>query len=649
MSHRLASLLAATALIAPGGLGAQQPATAQVEFDAATALGDKGDHAGALAIWERLEARPKISKRTRAVARARKGRALFALGRTDEAIAAARAGLADLPTTDPTLLDERYETHLALGRMSEAAIDYASAADEYAKAEALGTTPVAKLSALHGLAATQTFIDPVAAGLALDRADRLMTGLTADPVVAASFVRRRGLVHLNRGDFAGARLHSARAVKLLGGLTLRLDSNDVSARNDAALAYLLGGDPDKARNYLAYTGAGRMPKGAFDPGTQMTVPDCGGEEGLKPADMAVVEFTVGDDGQVVLATPIYAAGGPPVALAFAREARGWSWSPEQVAAMPKFLRYRARVEMRCSTGFERPSVAGLLAADLDGWLATRGAPTAPAGGSDAGRVAGQRAALAAAEQAGANGPGLIAALARLSDNSAVPREERHAAAARALALAVAQGAPVNARLSLQLRERTSSVAEPWRNGGPRRLLNPLLSDPAYAADPRARAALRVLVADAEKKEAARTLLAQVRDDEALAANDPFRVGALVRLASLEHAAGDPAAARAAFASSGLAANQCAIVDKPPKLVRAGGSYPQEAVGWGFEGWTQTQFDIDADGRVRGERAILSYPPFVFSKAGAQTMAGARYEKSFRPDGGLGCGAQTGRVRFQMPG
>ena len=48
-----------------------------------------------------------------------------------------------------------------------------------------------------------------------------------------------------------------------------------------------------------------------------------------------------------------------------------------------------------------------------------------------------------------------------------------------------------------------------------------------------------------------------------------------------------------------------------------------------------------------ERAILSYPAFVFIKAGVATMRGARYAKTFRPDGGLGCGALTQRVRFTM--
>ena len=144
-------------------------------------------------------------------------------------------------------------------------------------------------------------------------------------------------------------------------------------------------------------------------------------------------------------------------------------------------------------------------------------------------------------------------------------------------------------------------------------------------------------------------LQAVADDKGLAANDPMRVGALIRLASLQQQAGDPVAARATFNRSGLAASQCAILDAPPRFLSAGGTFPDEARIWGFEGWTRTQFDVGPDGKVFNERAVLSYPPFVFTKAGTQTVAGARYTKTFRPDGGVGCGGLSQNVRFKMPG
>ncbi|MGK3871062.1 hypothetical protein ABI004_14930, partial [Enterococcus faecium] len=78
--------------------------------------------------------------------------------------------------------------------------------------------------------------------------------------------------------------------------TQRIDVRDVSVRSDAAIAYLLGGNETEARRYVAMTGAGATSIGLIDPGVAMVPPDCGGEAGLKPDDMAVVEFSIADDG-----------------------------------------------------------------------------------------------------------------------------------------------------------------------------------------------------------------------------------------------------------------------------------------------------------------------------------------------------------------
>ena len=77
-------------------------------------------------------------------------------------------------------------------------------------------------------------------------------------------------------------------------------------------------------------------------------------------------------------------------------------------------------------------------------------------------------------------------------------------------------------------------------------------------------------------------------------------------------------------------------------------FPQEAQAWGFEGWTQMQFDVAADGRVLRQRAVISYPPFVFDKASSNLVKDLRFEKTYRPDGGLGCGGDTRRIVFRLP-
>ncbi len=643
----MVAALALASVAAGGSAGAQQPArTIQQDFEAAGELDAGADKNAALAAWEALERRVGANPRSRAIVLVRKSAALMALDRRDEAVAAARQGLAGLPAKDATLREDRFRAYLNLAGVAHIGLDYASAADAYRLAEQQAETPGEKLSALRGLIQTATFTDPAAATAASARADALLAGNAVDNTLKADFASLRAILALNRGDLPRATAESMAAVKLLGGLTPQTDTRDVAARSNAAIALLLSGNTAEARRYMAMSGAGRVTTGNFDFGAAMTPPDCGGEANLKPADMAVLQISIGDDGSVLIASPIYAAGGPEVALAFARAARQWSWTTDQVKAIPPFLRFNARVELRCNMAFERPSVADGLMADLVAWSTARGAPIADEPDNPALALPGQRAALETAAPDAA-----LPALVALIRSPVVPREEKVVLAQRALRLAQAAKAPPTGQLALDLAARTNGSADMWGRGVFDRAVSPLLAQAPYAADPQSRAALRLLLADADRGGASRAssaLLTQVADDAALPANDPLKVGALIRLASIAQQRGDEAAAKAAFARSGLAANQCALVDDPPKLVRSGGTFPTEALSWGFEGWTRTQFDVAADGSVQGSRAIVSYPPFIFTKAGVATIAGARYAKSFRPDGGLACGANTLNVRFQLP-
>lgn len=631
-----------------GAAAAQAPMTVQQQFEAATTISAGTDKAAALAAWTALETRIANNPRTLAVVRIRKSSVLLWLDRKDEAAAAARAGLAALPASDASLTEDRFDAQLILARIAQASLDYATAASEFRAAEATAASPGDKLAAAMGAADTAIFVDPAAAQAALDRLDALLAANKSDAVVRAQVARVHGLLDLNEGHFKEARKQSMAAVELFGGLTQRTDLNDVAARSDTALASMLSGDSDTARKYMAYTGAGHIPDGSFNPAVQMTPPDCGGEAGLKPADMAVVEFSIGEDGSVIQAAPIYAAGGGAVALEFARAAQRWSWTAEQVKQLPRFFRYRARVEMRCSTGFTRPSIGRALNAALIGWLADKGATIPDA--ADIGAVAalpGQRAALARAPE----GLAVVAASLPLLENPVLPAEDKHAIAVRALAIADANGVPPLARLSLDLAARTTAKQEGRHAKSYRTDLTAMLQAPRYAGDPRARAAIKLFLAESGNRhpdQQTRDWLREIGDDPALEKSDAMKIAALMQIASIEQRDGDIAAAKTAFDRTGLTADQCALIDAPPKLLSAGGTFPEEAVSWGFEGWTLTQFDIAADGRIQNERAIVSYPPFIFTKAGVQTMAGARYAATYRPGGGLGCGAQMQRVKFLLP-
>ncbi|MEG3082509.1 hypothetical protein U1707_02535 [Sphingomonas sp. PB2P12] len=659
------ALVGAGMMLAAGGLvpaGAQTPTTTlQQDFDAAAALDAAPDRAASLAAWEKLEARTKSGSRSRGIVLVRKAPTLFALNRADDSVKAARAGLALLPADDASLAEDRTRAFLILGQVAIDTLDYAGAVTALQQAEASAISTPDKLGAMLSLVGAQIFIDPPAAAATLERSDAVVATMKLDKSAAARFARARTILKLNTGDIGGARASALQAIRLLGGLeTNKIDVMAASARSDAAIAFLLGGNADEARRYMAYTGAGRMVKGSFDPAAEMRSPDCGGEAGLKPQDVAVVEFDIASDGTIDRAAPIYAAGGGQVALEFARAVKGWSWPADKVQAIPAFYRYHVRVEMRCSTAFERPSISGGLDGVLEQWLTSKGVAVAPApSGPQAAAVAGQRADLAAATAQSPSSLRTLAAIYRLTSNPTVAREERAALYARGLAIATANDAPPSARLTFDLPGRIDAVTDIWKPGVYQRTLTPMVSEPVYANDPQARAAIRLMIVDgtvsrtrkSDKNDTSIVLLRQVVDDMALQPNDPLRVGALIRIASIEERNGQIDAARATFAASGLTPSQCAIMDAPPKMVSMPGSeaFPMEAQRWGFEGWTQVQFDVGADGTVINERALLSYPPFIFSEAGKKFFTRVKFAKTYRPDGGLGCGATINRLSFKLPG
>ena len=109
-----------------------------------------------------------------------------------------------------------------------------------------------------------------------------------------------------------------RAKDRLGGMSTRVDLADIVARSDLGIAALLAGREDEARRALAYAGAGYQQTG-FDPGGRMEPPPCG--NGLEPGDVAVVEFSIRNDGSVGYATPIYSSRHGEVAIAFAAAVR----------------------------------------------------------------------------------------------------------------------------------------------------------------------------------------------------------------------------------------------------------------------------------------------------------------------------------------
>lgn len=643
----LALLLATTA--------AAQTPTVQQRFEAARTKLDADDAAGALVELEALEtflqaqARPNLTNI--AITRAQKAETLLKLGRPAEAKAAARAALTGEELGKPALRAVRDNVRLTLAGLMDGDLDHAAAAAEYSRIVADTDHAMTRTVALIGAARASMFTDPAAA---LTRIDQALALAEADGAVGkkelANVLGLKGRILLNGGRDAEARAALVRAVQLRGGLTPRVTQADVSLRADAAIAMLRLGQAEDARKYLAYTGAGRT-EVQLDPPVEMPLPPCG-EDGIEPRDSAVIEFTILSDGRVIAARPVFASRTGEAAYVFARAVEQWSWNPENAAKVKPFFRLATRAELRCTTKTTRPPLTIAFEATSKAWFDAKGVKP-PVALPDADRLLELRPRLAAA---GAPSPERLAVLDWLALNSVVEDAERVTHAAEAVRLAEQIGAPVETRFLLAL-NHASTVAEQssvsWRGRAARltEMLEQVRARPDFV-DPAMQAVLNLSLATGygAQKRAAEELAAlkTVAEAPGLSPKHPLKVGALVQLANLYAAQKSLEQARDMYALTGLSAQQCALVDGGPVMMKSGsGHFPTEAMAWGFEGWTSLEYDVAADGTVRNSRAVAAFPPRVFVKASEDLARSVRYRVSYRPQGDLACTAMDRRVRFRI--
>ena len=623
----------AAAIVAAAG-SAGHAGTIQEAFDAATAAYSAGRWADAAAAYTALAARAPPHGRSAAIIGVRHGVALGRLGQSAAAAAMLTDALAALPGDDASLAVDRYEGQLALAKADEATFAPVAARSAFMAAEQIAPDADARLNAIAATARVETYLDPAAAVVTIDRALALAPSAAPGKPVAAQLHTIRGRALLNAGQVAAARSELNRAVDLLGGLGFKVGFADVAARSDLAIAALLAGDKADAKRYLAYSGAGTLDDG-FARGANMEPPDCGAATGLRPDDVAVIEFGIGSDGTVAFATPVYVSRPGPQTVEFARAVAGWSWAPDKLAKIPPLLRATTRIELRCSTASERPTMAAGLDVTVRRWFAAQGAAISSTGVAATDLVAARRQLNA--------GTAMTAAAAQfaIADNGAAPEAERRAAAAAWSSAVLAADPPPMVRVAARL----AGIAAAEKPSRP--LATPpvagLVDDPAVAADPAALNTLRLLLADRYLQRrapaAARPLAAAVIADGRLSPADPLRAAAQLRLSAIALAAGDVAAARAAFEATGLSEAQCALTEPAPVVTRRSASandYPPEAIDWRISGWAVTELDIRADGTTDHVRTTVAYPPFVFGPPTVKIGGSARFTASYRPNGGAGC-------------
>lgn len=652
----LAAALAASAPAVPPTAPAPAPIqNAQAAFDAATAAQESRNYTQAIAMFEALETRPGMNRTSQVmgIILIRKGLCLLEIDRLDDAWKALERGLALVRTDSPNFRADLYQARIGLGRIAFLREAMEQAMAEFAIADALAVDAPDHIRVkLHMVRATMFDTDDTAVRIA----DEALTLARATPTIKkddlASVLTLHARALMNHGRAKDAYAELQQALSKQGGLKTKISISDAQTRSDLAIAALLTGDKDEARKYMAYTGAGRIEEAPFRSATSLAPPACDSDADLRPEDSVIVEFNIRDDGSVGYATPIYATRPGRGAQAMANAVLAWSWRPADVVKIPLFYRLVTRIELRCSTSASRPATANLLAADALRWLATAGAKPVRIERSEAESLAPLKAELAAREAAG-GGVAAIPVLVALGNNPVMAPADRIQRLTRAHDIAVTAGAPVTVRTWLDililLANHDSDHIDDYRAG-----LRALMAEPAIVADAKASNVIRLLIAEPRFRSPppadAIALVTQVAGDGRLATNDPLRVGALVRLAALEIAAGNPAAARSAYARTGLDEQQCALLDAPPALLKThadSNDYPLEALRWGFEGWVRVEYDITAEGRTTQPRAIIAYPPFVFRDAAVGMARDFRYSQSYRPGGSAACSGEQQGINFVM--
>jgi tetratricopeptide (TPR) repeat protein len=650
---------------------AQQPdrpnnqTSMQSQFDSATEAWDRDDCATALPIFAKLAIDPRIKVGSIAAAAiaVRRGDCFAQMGKSEEGEQLILTGLPQLKAAGASFSDEVAQAESQLGAIAMNRWDHDAALAHFQAALDL-RQGVARQRVLMSIALLTSF-DGDRRGLAA--AEEGLQFSEAQPKPDKQGLAQWHIAHarilLNQGMVKEGQAELTKALGLAGGLTEHITLPLGAMRADLAQAAMLNHDNDAAYRYMAMSGAGRVEKSPFASAARMDSPDCGPETGLESQDLAVVEFASGMDGRVTASQPVYANGNYAKATAFARAVSQWTWKPEDVANLPIFYRLATRVEMRCSNAsgvggvsplaplqerflqWAAPHLPANLAAgehNSDWQRLQPAAEAAEAHGDEAAELA-MRTLLAGRDLRGRSEA--MISIERASTLLSSPKIPEQARASARVILTMAKDSP-----HFAIRAKTREAQSQLTNVA----LLSLADDPQIASDALAQDTalmlgipLRPATVDAERTT---TSIRRVAQDARLGEHHPLRQLAQLRLANDFARVGNLAEAQKWFGMTGLNQEQCALIGPKPALTHMNtNEFPVDALVWGFEGWVRSEFDINSDGSTATVRPVIAYPPFIFGKAATEMLTKARYQSSFRPEGGAACSANMEQINFRIPG
>lgn len=114
---------------------------------------------------------------------------------------------------------------------------------------------------------------------------------------------------------------------------------------------------------------------------------------------------------------------------------------------------------------------------------------------------------------------------------------------------------------------------------------------------------------------------------------------LVAVAEAQKSLGREAQAKATLRKAAIAPDLCLASDADPKLLEQKFSYsdyPEDLIAGEQEGVSTFDFDLAPDGKVAGQRVILSFPANLFDAVSAKGLASVRYSEPRRNGKPAGC-------------
>lgn len=643
-SWACACLLATASAAAAAQTPQERFDAAQQAFDAENWDAAASGFEGALAALPEAERQSAVA----AILLSRAGEAHARAGRTTDAM---RNLLQAEALFGPEASGEDARaTFLQLGQGFERGGQIEEAAARYERALALSADQSPYNSAALGLARTLTFSDgDRAAELVEQAAKAVAADMSIDPErrteLGTELALLRARIALNSEGPEHAVEYYSRALSDTGTYGRRVTPNDVRVRSEAAFADFLAGDPKRAHHKMQHAGLGTEAKSLLPIPAALSLPDCAPRGPVRPDDMMIVEFAVSADGEVMGLTPIYSSRPGEIETAFLSELAETRWSPSTAAEVDPFWRLLHRAEVRCGTSRDTIDPRSQFLPLFEDLSSASEAIQTP--GSD------ERAALLerldwARENWQEQPQEALLHIWRASGLSALLRENDELAA---LAARTAEAAGwTDAKTALLW----SVIALPGY------LDRDMLSEMSarVASDPsREAVAARVMTSILagrveEMRDRERSAIAHYEDvlREDLPGGSQAMQFANLRLASLSYELDREDRAEGYLEASGLASDQCSLLDASPTMERYGlgpDDFPLELMRKGYQGKLLASYDISTEGRVLEPRIVYATPPLIFNEAITENVRKMRYNRIYRKGESIGCIGQTQAFQFKF--